>query len=106
MIVDHRTYTLKPGQVKPYLELYEREGLPVQSKHLGQPFGWFITEVGNVNQVVHLWRYADLAERDRRRAAMQADPAWQSFVAKAAPFLDTMENKILKPAPFAPLPPA
>jgi hypothetical protein len=35
MIIDHRTYELQPGRVRDFLALYEREGLPVQTKHLG-----------------------------------------------------------------------
>jgi len=30
MIFDLRTYTMVPGRLKAFLELYEREGLPVQ----------------------------------------------------------------------------
>ncbi len=35
MIVDHRTYELQPGRLREFLALYEKEGLPVQKKHLG-----------------------------------------------------------------------
>ena len=35
MIVDHRTYELQPGRLRDFLALYEKEGLPVQKKHLG-----------------------------------------------------------------------
>jgi hypothetical protein len=101
MIVDHRTYTLKPGTLKTYLELYEREGLPAQSRHLGKPLGWYTSmDIGPLNQIVHLWGYEDLADRARRRANMQGDPEWQAFLVKAAPMLVAMENKILSPAPF------
>lgn len=101
MIVDHRTYTLKPGTLKSYLELYEREGLGPQSRHLGMPIGWYTSmDIGPLNQIVHMWAYEDLADRAKRRAGMQADPEWQAFLVKAAQMLVTMENKILSPAPF------
>ena len=103
MYLDHRTYTLKPGALKAFLELYEREGLPLQRDHLGEPFGWFTTEVGNVNQIVHMWLYQDLNDRQRRRAAMLADPRWPSYASQSAPLLEAMENKILRPAAFAPV---
>jgi hypothetical protein len=105
MFLDHRTYTLRPGALKAFLELYEREGLPIQRQHLGEPFGWFTTEVGNVNQVVHMWLYSDLNERDRRRKAMVADPRWPSYLSQATPLIVTMENTILRPAAFAPVAP-
>ncbi len=101
MIVDHRTYTLRPGTIKDYVELYRKKGLPVQSRHLGQPLGWYVSmDIGPLNQIVHLWAYEDLADRARRRAALQADPAWQAFIAEAAKMIVQMENKILHPAPF------
>ncbi len=101
MIVDHRTYTLRPGTIKDYVELYREKGLPVQSRHLGRPLGWYVsTDIGPLNQIVHLWAYEDLADRARRRAALQADPAWQAFIAEASKMIVQMENKILHPAPF------
>ena len=52
MIIDHRTYELQPGRLRDFLALYEKEGLPVQLKHLGHLVGYFSTEVGNVNEIV------------------------------------------------------
>ena len=57
MLFDHRTYELQPGRVRDFLSLSlsEREGLPVQMKRLGRLVGYFIPEVGNVNEIVHIW---------------------------------------------------
>jgi hypothetical protein len=102
MIVDHRTYELQPGRLRDFLALYEKEGLPVQLKHLGNLVGYYSTEVGNVNEIVHMWGYADLADRTKRRAAMAADPAWQAYLQKSREFMKTMNNKILVPTSFSP----
>jgi hypothetical protein len=75
MIVDHRTCELQLGRLRDFLALYEKEGLPVQKKHLGNPVGFFTIEVGNVNEIVHIWGYEDRADRAKHRAAMAADPA-------------------------------
>ena len=82
MIVDHRTYELQPGRLRDFLALYEKEGLPVQKKHLGNLIGFFTTEVGNVNEIVHIWGYEDLADRTKRRAAMAADPGMAGLLAE------------------------
>ena len=103
MIIDERTYTLQPGKLKEWQALYEREGLPVQGRILGNLIGFFVTEVGTLNQIVHLWGYENFAERERRRAQMNADPAWQAYLQKAAPFMQRMENRILAPLSFSPL---
>ncbi|SRR5258708_3353061 len=101
MIVDHRTYTLRPGTVANYFAEYEKQGLKVQLKHLGRLVGYFQSEIGALNQIVHIWAYESVAERDQRRAAMQADPKWQAWIKKSSNYFLAMENKILREAPFA-----
>jgi hypothetical protein len=104
MILDHRTYTLHPGKIAEFLELYGAEGYPVQTEHLGKPYGWFSSmDIGELNQVVHIWQYTDLMDREQRRAKLTADPRWQAYLAKAAPFFQKMENKILRGTSFFPL---
>ena len=104
MIYDFRTYTLHPGKTQEYLEIYEREALPVQREHLGQLVGYFTSEIGPLNEIVHLWRYASLADRETRRAALEADPAWDVYRAhyKELDAIDHQNSKILKPTPFSP----
>jgi hypothetical protein len=105
MIIDLRTYTMVPGRLKAFLGLYEREGLPVQRRHQGKLLGYFVTEIGTNNQVVHLWGYDDLADRERRRAALDADPEWVAYRAKsaAAGNVQLQENKILSSVSFSPI---
>lgn len=102
-IVEERIYTLHPGKLQAYLQLYEVEGLAVQRPILGELVGYFSTEIGPLNQIVHLWRYQDLADRAARRATLQSNPAWKTYVAKVQPMIREQENKILIPAPFSPL---
>ena len=83
MIVDLRTYTLGIGAVPAFLKLYAREGLPAQKRHLGAPVGYYTTEVGVLSQVVHLWQYESMADREQRRSALEADPQWLAYKAKS-----------------------
>lgn len=105
MIVDHRTYSCHPGKLSQWLELYETVGLPVQKKYLGNLIGFFTTEVGPLNQVVFMWGYDSMGDREQRRAEMAKDPDWQAFRAKSAALgaLRSQENKILAPASFSPI---
>ncbi|MSP51357.1 MAG: NIPSNAP family protein [Alphaproteobacteria bacterium] len=105
MIVDHRTYTFYPSKMNAWIENYERFGLPVQKRHLGQLVGFFVTDIGPLNQVVFMWAYADIGDREQRRSAMEADPDWAAFLAKSRETgsLKAQENKILKPTSFSPL---
>ena len=75
MIVEHRTYTFRPGTVDGWLKRYETEGLPIQKRHLGHFVGLYVSEIGRLHRIVLIWAYESLADRERRRAAMTADPA-------------------------------
>ena len=101
MIVDHRTYNVHPGKLNDFLKVYEAKGLPLQRKYLGEPVGWYFSmDIGDLNQVVHMWSYESLADRAERRGNLQADPAWGEYLKEAMPLLQNMQNKILAPAPF------
>jgi NIPSNAP len=54
MIVEERCYTLKPGTVPLYYRDYDPRGLKIQTRILGCLIGYFHTEIGELNQVVHL----------------------------------------------------
>lgn len=100
MIIEQRTYTTHPGQWRNYLALYQAEGLAVQQRILGRMVGYYTTESGPLNQIVHLWAYTDLNERTQLRARLMADPQWLAYVAKMLPMLQSQESKFLTPAPF------
>ena len=103
MIVEERIYTLYPGKVPEYMKHYESEGLAVQTRHLPRMVGYFTTEIGPLNQVIHMWGYDSLDQRAERRAALGADPAWAAYVAKIRPLIVTQESKILLPMPWSPI---
>lgn len=103
MIVEQRTYTLLAGKMPEYLRLYESEGLAIQTRILGRLVGYFTTEIGPLNQIIHMWGYDSFEDRARRRAQMQADPGWKAYIAKIQPLIQTQENKILNPTSFSPI---
>ena len=98
MIYEMRTYGMKVGTVPVYLELVGEEGIQIQRGHLGDLVGYFSTEIGQLNEIVHIWAFADLADRAARRARLAADPRWQRFMPKIQALIQAMENKILLPA--------
>lgn len=102
MIVDHRTYTVQHGRMAEYLERYQRVALPIQLRHLGRLLGFYVSDIGPQNQVVHLWAYDSIADREERRARMAADPEWQAFLKGNAGTFVAQENKILRATSFSP----
>lgn len=100
MFVEQRVYTLKPGAVPAFLEYYEAHGRAVQVSHLGNPVGYYFTEVGPLNQMVMSWYYASLDERTRKRQQLAADPRWIAYLKHAREWVTAQQSTILKPAPF------
>ena len=105
MLIDHRTYTVKPGTMAKQMALYQEYGLAAQKRHLGEPLAYLITESGEVNTYIHIWVYKDAADRATKRAAMQADPAWQVFMQKGAEagYVVAQRNNLMNDVPFAPI---
>lgn len=103
MIVEERCYTLKPGTVHLYYHDYSPLGLKIQTRILGNLIGYFHTEIGQLNKVVHLWGYDSLAERERRRALLAADQEWLDYLKQSPDIVVDMESRILVPAPFSPI---
>ena len=103
MILEERDYRLIQGMTGPFLKAYETLGLPVQRQHLGEPVGFFVTDIGELNHVISMWRYEDYADRSKRRAAMLADAGWPAYLESIRGMIDTQNIRILTPAPFSPL---
>jgi hypothetical protein len=102
-IIEQRTYTIRVGLTGDYLALYEAEGFAIHCRYLGPPIGWFVSEIGDLNQIVMMWRYDSHADRETKRAALYADPEWLAFIPKTRAFIETMQNRILVPTSFSPL---
>ena len=58
---------------------------------------------GMLHTTVLMWGYDNLADREARRAAMYADPEWQTFISEVWK-LDAIQKQdvmIMNPAPFS-----
>lgn len=105
MLIDHRTYRVKPGTAQAYLDLYEQYGFAAQTRHLGKPVAYMSTESGDMNTIVHIWAYESAADREKKRAGLMADPDWQNYLKKnrEAGYLLEQTTKLMIPAKFAPI---
>jgi NIPSNAP len=103
VIVEERDYHVTTGRLPEVVRMYADEGIAIQQEHLGNLIGWFTVDVGALSTVVSMWGYESHAERERRRARLQADPRWQDFLKRLQPLLHTQQNRILVPVPFSPI---
>ncbi|WP_312794626.1 NIPSNAP family protein [Tianweitania sp.] len=103
MLYEIRTYRLKNGSGPEYLKAVGESGIAIQKQHLGSLVGYFSSEIGPLNEIVHIWAYESLDERQRRRSLLAADPQWQAFLPRIRDLIVTADSKIMTPASFSPL---
>ncbi|MCC6223425.1 MAG: NIPSNAP family protein [Thermoleophilia bacterium] len=103
MIVEERTYHIHTGKLGEVVGLYRDEGIAIQEELLGNLLGWFTVDVGDLSSIVSLWGYSSYAEREERRARLQADERWQAFLPRLAPLIHTQRNRIMVPTSFSPI---
>jgi hypothetical protein len=103
-IFELRTYTVIVGKMAEVTDHYKREGWPALAKHPQRLVGYFTGDIGAMNQLVHLWKFEDDADRRAFWAGVFADPEFMAFAAKLRPLLLSQENKLLMAAPWGPQP--
>ena len=80
MIYEMRTYDIKPRSLpeveKRFGEAYEKR------KKYSELAAFWHTEIGPLNQIIHVWGYKDLEERNKIREAAVKDKVWPPKIAE------------------------
>jgi len=103
-IYELRTYQVTVGKMAEVVRLYSTEGWPALQKHPQKLVGYFTGDVGALNQLVHLWKFEDDADRRAFWAGVLADPDFVAFVGKLRPLLQSQTNQLMLSAPWGPQP--
>jgi hypothetical protein len=98
MLYEMRTYTMRVGAVGDFEKNFEAR-LPYREKHskLG---GMWHSDIGPLNQMVHIWPYEDLNQRMAVREAMAKDPDIQSRMGGGGAQIMDQQVDIMFAAPF------
>lgn len=105
MLYELRTYTLQVGTMATVLDLYTNEGYPAfTAEEKARLVGYFTSDVGTLNQIVHLWRFEDDAERRTHWKGVFSNDAFMAFAKKLRPNIITQSNMLLNEAPWGPNP--
>ncbi|HEX2337053.1 MAG TPA: NIPSNAP family protein, partial [Hyphomicrobiaceae bacterium] len=105
MIYELRTYTLKAGTLGDVVKAASTVSLDIRKNDYGKLEGYWMTEIGPLNQVMHLWSYGDLNERARLRAELGKNARWNSeYLPLIRPNLLRQDIRLLNAikAPVAP----
>ncbi|EDP63369.1 hypothetical protein BAL199_20340 [alpha proteobacterium BAL199] len=105
MIYELRTYTTPIGKAPELARLSADIGRGIRKDDYGKLEGYWLTEIGPLNQVVHLWSYADLNARLELRAALGRHEDWRTrYLPVASPLILRQDVRLMhavKP-PIAP----
>lgn len=103
-IYELRTYAIVVGKMAEVIELYTSTGWPALSKHPNKLVGYFTGDIGALNQIIHLWKFDDDADRRAFWAGVYADAGFMAFVGKLRPMVLSQENKLMLASPWGPHP--
>jgi len=105
MLYELRIYRCLPGRLPALLKRFETVTLKLFEKHGIRQAGFWTVQVGEGNNDLHYFvAWESLAEREKKWAAFQADPAWQQARAESerdGPIIATITNMILQPTAFS-----
>ncbi len=106
VIYELRTYTLYVGKMSEAVKLYQEQGFPALQKgeYDKKLVGYFQSDVGTINQIIHLWKFDDDADRRNFWQSLFANAEFMSFAGKFRPLVMTQEVKLLLAAPWGPHP--
>src|SRR4051794_30240810 len=76
MIYELRTYTLRPGTVPDMVKAASTVSRDIRKEDYGKLEGYWVTEIGPLSQVMHMWSYSDLNERTRLRTELSRNARW------------------------------
>jgi hypothetical protein len=74
--------------------------MPVREKY-SRNVGLWVGEAPQPNEVLHMWNYADGADRAAKRKALFADPDWQAFLKSLEGIVVEMQSTLLIPTVYS-----
>jgi hypothetical protein len=96
MIYELRTYTAKPGALGDVVKAASTVSKDIRGDNFGKLEGYWFTEIGPLNQVMHMWSYSDLNERARLRAELSKNPRWTGeYIPLIRPLLIRQEVRLM-----------
>ncbi len=99
MIYEARTYRLKPRGAPEFMNIFGKAYEKRQS--LSKISAFFYTEIGMLNEVIHIWPYKDAADREKKRVRSVKDNKY-NWPPKVMHLQEHMVSELYTPSPFTP----
>jgi hypothetical protein len=101
MLYEIKTYQVAPGCMRECLKLYADEGYEHFKPFEPSLIGYFVSEVGELNQLVQMWKFESYMQRQAMLETLRADPRFNAFIKRLTPLLQEQRSMLLTAAPFA-----
>ncbi len=101
MIIEMRTYNIKVGKLNQFIDIYDKDIRKIHTKILGNQIGFFYSEFGELNQVIHLYGYKDFKDRKTRRLKLAKRSEFSNYLNKVAPLIISQTSQILNATKFS-----
>ena len=96
MIYELRTYTVKPGAIGDMIKAASTVSRDIRKDDYGKLEGYWSTEIGPLNQVMHMWSYGSFDERAKMRAELAKNPRWTGeYIPLIRPLLVRQDVRLL-----------
>ena len=96
-----RTYDIAMGKTPEYMAAVREIALPVRESYGVKLAGWYYTDIGALNKVVHIWAYRDFAHFEEAREAFRTDERWvNDYVPRVKGIVLRQENQIMRASDF------
>ena len=96
-----RTYDIAMGKTPEYMAAVREIALPVRESYGVKLAGWYYTDIGALNKVVHIWAYRDFAHFEEAREAFRTDERWlNDYVPRVKGMILRQENQIMRASDF------
>ena len=96
-----RTYDIAMGKTPEYMAAVREVALPVRESYGVKLAGWYYTDIGALNKVVHIWAYRDFAHFEEAREAFRTDERWlNDYVPRVKGIVLRQENQIMRASDF------
>ena len=106
MLYEYRRYEIVPGKLPEVHRRFVEVSLKFWDKHGIRVIGFWEAVVGTSNELYYLLQWENMAERERKWDAFQADPEWQAARAeseKNGPLVLRITNTLMKPTSYSPM---
>ncbi len=96
---------VKPGSIPAHISAAEEVAIPSRKRHVVKLAGWYYSEIGDLNQVTHIWAFDNLKHIKKAKDAVAADPEWTgTYLPRVRGLLVAQNTYLMNTTEFGPVP--